>query len=186
MIIIGNIQINHSKSFIEARNKIRAVAELFTVDSYTPIRLATATSQICRRLPSKNASPFISVQMDDENNQSMLVLAVETGDLNPLSEQLGYFFNKVEKKHQSDGSRVVNLCKRLRDAAPGRADIAQARVILQQKSRDELMTEVQYKNIELQNHRANLEKTVQERYEVSLDMSRQINSHVIQFNSRKK
>ena len=163
MIIIGKIQINHSKSFIEARNKIRAVAELFTVDSLTPIRLATATSQICRWLPGKNASPFISVQMDDDNNQSMLVLTVENRDLSPLSEQLVYFFDKVEKRHRSDGTRVVNLCKRLRDAAPGRADIAQARVILQQKSRDELMTEIQHKNIELQNHRANLEQTVQER-----------------------
>ena len=65
MIIIGKIQINHSKSFIEARNKIRAVAELLTDDNLLPIRLATATSQICRSLPRKNASPFISVQMDD-------------------------------------------------------------------------------------------------------------------------
>jgi len=163
MIIIGNIQINHSKSFIEARNKIRAVAELFTVDSLTPIRLATATSQICRWLARKNASPLISVQMDDDNNQSMLMLTVENGDLTPLSEHLCYFFDKVEKKHRSDGSRVINLCKRLRDAAPDRTNIAQARVILQQKSRDELMTEIQHKNIELQNHRANLEQTVQER-----------------------
>ena len=154
MIIIGNIQITHSRSFIEARNKIRVVAELFTDDSLIPIRLATATSQICRSLPWKNASPFISVHMDDDNNQSMLVLTVENGDLDQPSEQLGYFFDKVEKGHRSDGTRVLNLYKRLRDAAPSREVIAQARAVLRQKSRDELMTEVQDKNIELQNHRA--------------------------------
>jgi CheY-like chemotaxis protein/signal transduction histidine kinase len=93
----------------------------------------------------------------------MLVLTVEKGDLDPPPMRLGYFFDKVEKRNRSDGTQVVNLCKRLRDAAPDRADIAQARVILQQKSRDELMTEVQYKNIELQTHRDNLEHTVQER-----------------------
>jgi len=163
MITIGNIQITHSQSFIEARNKIRAVAELFTEDSLIPIRLATATSQICRSLSWKNASPFISVHMDDDNNQSMLVLIVENGDLDQFSEQLGYFFDNVEKRRRSDGTRVLNLCKRLRDAAPSRVDIAQARVVLQQKSRDELMAEVQNKNIELQNHRDNLEHTVQER-----------------------
>jgi signal transduction histidine kinase/CheY-like chemotaxis protein len=163
VITIGKIQVNHSKSFIEARNKIRAVVELFSDDSLLPIRLATATSQICRLLSRKNSSPFISVRMNDDNNQSILVLTVEDGNLNPLSEQLAYFFDKVEKRHRSDGSGVINLFKRLCDAAPGGADIAQARVILQQKSRDELITEIQFKNIELQNHRANLEQTVQER-----------------------
>ena len=163
MIVIGNIQINHSQSFIEARNKIRVLAELFADDSVIPVRLATATSQICRSLLRKNASPFISVHIDDDNNQTMLVLTVENGDLDQPSEQFGYFFDKIEKMHRSDGAHVVNLCKRLRDAAPSREVIAQARAVLQQKSRDELMAEVQDKNLELQNHRASLEHTVQER-----------------------
>ena len=156
MILVGNIQLTHSQSFIEARNKIRAVAQLFTDDSLIPIRLATVTSQICRSLPWKNASPFISVHMDGGNNQSMLVLTVENGDLDQPSDRLGYFFDKVEKVSRSDGTRVLNLCKRLRDAAPRRDVIDQARAVLQQKSRDELMAE-------LQNHRDNLEHTVQER-----------------------
>ncbi len=163
MINIGNIKISHSRSFIEARNKIRVVAELFTDDSLIPIRLATATSQICRSLPWKNASAFISVHMDGGNNPSMLVLTVQNGDLDQPLEQLGYFFDKVKKGRRSDGTRVLNLCKRLCDAAPSRDVIAQARAVLQQKSRDELMAEVQGKNLELQNHRANLEHTVQER-----------------------
>ena len=97
MTNIGNIQITHSRSFIEARNKIRVVAELFTDDSLLPIRLATATSQICRSLPWKNASPVISVHMDNDNNQSMLVLTVENDDLDQPSKQLGYFFDKIRK-----------------------------------------------------------------------------------------
>jgi signal transduction histidine kinase len=163
MINIGNIKISHSRSFIEARNKIRVVAELFTDDSLIPIRLATATSQLCRSLPWKNASAFISVHMDGGNNQSMLVLTVQNGDLDQPLEQLGYFFDKVKKGRRSDGTRVLNLCKRLRDAAPSREVIDQGRAVLRQKSRDELMAEVQHKNIELQNHRDNLEHTVQER-----------------------
>ena len=163
MINIGNIQLTNSQSFIEARNKIRLVAELFTDDSLLPIRLATVTSQICRSLIRKKASAFIRVHMDDDSNQSMLVLTVENGDFDQFSEQIGYFFDKVEKKHRSEGASVLNLCKQLRGAAPSRVDIAQARVVLQQKSRDELMAEVQNKNIELQNHRDNLERTVQER-----------------------
>ena len=163
MITIGNIKISHSRSFIEARNKIRVVAQLFTDDSLIPIRLATATSQLCRSLPWKNASAFISVHMDGGNNQSMLVLTVENGDLDQPLEQLGYFFDKAKKGRRSDGTHVLNLCKRLRDAAPSREVIDQARAVLRQKSRDELMAEVQHKNIELQNHRDNLERTVQER-----------------------
>ena len=70
MIILGTIQINHSRSFIEARNKIRVLAELLADDSITPTRLAIATSQICRSLQGKNAPSFIRVHMDDGYNQS--------------------------------------------------------------------------------------------------------------------
>jgi two-component system sensor histidine kinase/response regulator len=163
MINLGNIQINHSQSFIEARNKIRVLAELFCDGSVIPIRLATATSQICRSLQRKNSSPSISVHMDDDKSQPMLVLSVENGDFDQSSEPLDYFFDRVEKVQRSDGARVVNLGKRLCGAAPSRDVIVRARAVLQQKSRDELMAEVQDKNLELQNHRASLEHTVQER-----------------------
>ncbi len=163
MTLLGNLQINHSQSFIEARNKIRLLAELFTDDPVLPIRLATATSHVCRSLLRKQDSAVINLHFDDDNDQSMLVLTVDTGDLDQLPEQLGYFFDKITKGRRSDGTPVVNLCKRLRDAAPSRAVIAQARVILQQKSRDELIAEVQEKNLELQNHRADLERTVEKR-----------------------
>jgi signal transduction histidine kinase/DNA-binding response OmpR family regulator len=93
----------------------------------------------------------------------MLVLTVENGDFDRSSEPLDYFFDKVEKIYRSNGACVVNLCKRLRGAAPDRDIIARARAVLQQKSRDELMAEVQAKNLELQDHRRNLENTVQER-----------------------
>ena len=132
MITIGSIQINHSQSFIEARNKIRMVAELFADDSITPTRLATATSQICRSLLGKNASSFIHVRMDDGYNQSRLVLTVENADLDQLAAQLGYFFDRIEKKHRSDGTRMLSLYKRLRDMAPDRVAVDKARDVLHQ------------------------------------------------------
>ncbi len=163
MKIIGNIPITNPQSYIVARNKIRAVAELFTADRLLPIRLATVTSQICRFLPWKNGSPFISVHVDDDNSQTMLVLTVENGDLDQPTEQLNHFFDAIKKEHRSDGRRVLALCKRLHNAGPSLEFIARARAILQQKSRDELMAEVQDKNRELEKHRENLEHTVQER-----------------------
>jgi len=163
MISIGNIQITHSRSFVEARNKIRALAELLTDDGLTPIRLATATSQICRALPWKNASPSISVHLDDDDHHSLLVLTVEKVYLDQPSEQLVSLFDQIKNETRSDGNRVIHLCKRLGNAAPSREVIDRARAVLRQKSRDELMAEVQNKNIELQNHPDNLEHTVQER-----------------------
>ena len=163
VIKLGKIRINHSQSFIEARNKIRVLAELFAEDSITPTRLATATSQVCRSLQRKNVSSFILVHLDDGYNQSRLVLTVENVDLDQTAAQLGYFFDKIEKRRRSDGTRMLSLYKRLRDTAPDRVDIDRARAVFQQRSRDELMAEVQKKNLELQNHRANLERTVQER-----------------------
>jgi signal transduction histidine kinase/DNA-binding response OmpR family regulator len=163
MIILGDIQITNSQSFIEARNKIRAVAELFTEDRILPIRLATVTSQICRLLPWQNGVPFVSVLIDDANNQSMLVLTIENGNHDQPSEPLNFFFDKIKKSSRSDGNPVLSLYKRLHNAAPSQALITRARAVLQQKSRDELMAEIQEKNRELEKHRQNLEQTVWER-----------------------
>ena len=163
MIDLGQIHINHPQSFIEARNKIREIAELFSDGGLTPIRLAVATSQICRSLFSANASSSIRVQMDDGCNQSKLVLTVEIVDCDQTAAQLDHIFDRIETRHRSDGIHIVNLYKRLRGKAPDQASVDKARIVLQQKSRDELMAEVQATNIELQNHRSNLERTVQER-----------------------
>jgi len=163
MINIGNILITDSRSFVEARNKIRSLAELLTDDGLTPIRLAIATSQICRALPWKNGSPTISVHLVDDDNHSQLVLTVENDDRDPPPDKLEFFFDQIKKEYRPDGNRVVYFCKRMGNAAPSREVIERARAIVRQKSRDELMAEVQNKNIELQNHRDNLEHTVQER-----------------------
>ena len=132
MISIGNMQLNHPQSFIEARNKIRVVAELFTDDAVLPIRLATATSQICRSLGRQSMSPVIGVHLDDAKNQTVMVLAVEDSDLAMPSERFGHFFDTVKKGPRSDGTRLVNLCKRLCDTPPGRDVIARARTVLGQ------------------------------------------------------
>ncbi|MGD9288890.1 MAG: response regulator [Desulfobacterales bacterium] len=163
MLNLGKIQLKHSRSFIEARNKIRVIAELFANDGITPTRLATAVSHLCRSLLQKNASAVISVHINDDNKQSMLVLNVEIGDIDQTPGQLGYFFDQVKKGYRSDGIRMLSLHKRLRDKAPDRVDIDKARAVLKQKSRGELMAEIQNKNLELQNHRENLEQIVQER-----------------------
>ena len=163
MINLGQITINHPQSFIDARNKIRVLAELFAEDSLTATRLAIATSQICRALYRENASTAIRVAMDEGYNQSTLVLSVVMAERDRETARLGSFFDRVEARHRSDGIRIVNLYKRLRGTAPDPVSVDKARIVLQQKSRDELMAEVQEKNIALQKHRANLELTVQER-----------------------
>ena len=163
MIDIGKIPITHSRAFIPARSKIRVLTELLTDDRLMPIRLATAASQICRALPWEDGSSSIGVQLDDDNHHAQLVLTVENGNLDQLSEQLESFFDLIKKESRPDGTRAVHFCKMLRNAAPSREIIARARAVVRQKSRDELMAEVQNKNIELQHHRDNLEHTVQER-----------------------
>ena len=163
MINLGQILINHPQSFIEARNKIRALAELFADDRLTPTRLAIAASQIVRSLQKQKASSIMRVHLDDGYNQSRLVLSVANAELRPTAAQTGHLFDRIEKRQRSDGSRMLSFYKRLGGTAPDRSSVDKARVVLQQKSRDELMAEVQAKNAALQNHRANLERTVQER-----------------------
>ena len=139
VINLGQIHIKHPQSFIEARNKIREIAELFTDDGITPTRLAVATSQICRSLLIANASSSIRVQMDDGGNQSSLILTVEIVDFDQTAAQLDPIFDRIETRHRSGGSYIVNLYKRLRGRTPDPASVDKARIVLQQKSRDELL-----------------------------------------------
>ena len=163
MIHLGNIQINHPQAFVEARNKIRTVAALFTDDTVAATRLAAATSQICRSLDGGAAARTIAVDLESENHHVALVFTVESGDLADSLGPLELFFDQVARQQTPEGAAVVKLYKWIHGRASTPDSIARAKAVFQKKSRDELLAEIQTQNLELEKHRSNLEQTVRKR-----------------------
>ena len=171
---LGNIQINHSQAYIMARKKLHALVELFTGDSLAALRLAAATSQICRAVYRESSQWEIGVDLSQENGQTTLILDIESSQLDDPIQYADLFFDHLERRKKPDGALALKLFKHLKTTGLTQTTIDQAREILLHKTRDELIAEVRNKNLELQNHQENLERTVRVRTQELEDASRKM------------
>ena len=64
MIELGTIPIKNQASIVEARNKIRLLAEDLELDSITATRMATMTSELSRRMATTGQATSIKVALD--------------------------------------------------------------------------------------------------------------------------
>ena len=160
MIDLGTISIGHPESAVDARNKIKNVVQLLTDDPIAATRLATATSEMCRSL-LRGASPSqVAVAIDTDTGDPRLELSFK--GVTPISktDSLDQFFDSVATTSPTDVCAVKSF---LQSTPPDDRLVAHLKAIVERKSNDELMEEVQAKNRELEQHRAHLEKTVKER-----------------------
>jgi hypothetical protein len=74
MIPLGSIAIRQSASILEARNKIRTVAETVLHDAVGATRVATATSEIARLLLREGNDSRIDVGLDIQARARWLVM----------------------------------------------------------------------------------------------------------------
>ena len=171
MIRLGSIALSHPAALHEARRKIRSIAEACGGDAVTATRLAAVTSEMARRLQGDDRARLV-VDIDPGR---ALELSFVAGEL-PGVEILTSFFDRVEAG-KADGGCVVRA--RLGLPLSGSFDdgrVAMLEGILRQKSRDELMVEVQAKNLELQDSLDSLRRTrsAKERMESELNIGREI------------
>jgi sigma-B regulation protein RsbU (phosphoserine phosphatase) len=160
MIDLGSISIGHTEAAVDARNKIKNVVHLLTNDSIAATRLATATSEMCRSLLHGASPSHVAVAIDTDRGEPRLTLLFK--GTKPISKtpNLEQFFDQVATNSPTDVS-VVKLLPHSKP--PDERLIAHLRAIIERKSHEELMEEIQTKNQELEQHRAHLEETVKER-----------------------
>jgi len=163
MIGLGVIPVTQPRSVIESRNKVMQVVLELSNDTVTATRIATATSQMARSL-SLGRSGRIEVALEATDHRCNLILTFTAGGWLPPADVLVRFFPHAVHTTGKDGELSVRSVLRLLNTNPvTAAKRNQLITIGQQKSRDELMAEVQAKNIELEDHRAHLEETVTQR-----------------------
>lgn len=127
-------------------------------------RIATATSQMARNLLTAKDGARIDVDLASYGSHCELILTFAAEGWTPQYDFLARFFQKFEQPRQMNGVVSIKSATRLENVGhPDHKHISVLSAIVQQKSRDELMSEIQDKNVELEHHREHLEETVRER-----------------------
>ena len=177
MIHLGSIAIRGDASVLEARRKIRAVAESLAHDAVTATRLATVTSEIVRLYVQQGNGSRLDVACEAQHNGAWMLLDFHDPEVAPDVEHLAGFCDRIERLPGRGDGRCQRVVVWLDDVVrPDGGRIAELETIIQQKGRDELLDEIRSKNVELQESLDNLRRTrsAKERMESELNIGREI------------
>jgi two-component system sensor histidine kinase/response regulator len=163
MIDLGEIRIRDSRSFLEARRKVHLVVSSLSGDTVVASRLAAVTSQLARELGRRGRSPRLRLCAGSvEGRLGFGLQVLDESSLDGLDHLLESF-DRI-KQVSGDGFSGYEVMKLLSgDAVLSDAVVSQLRAVVAVKERDELMADVQAKNLELEKHRVSLEQTVAQR-----------------------
>ena len=177
MIDLGVVRLAGVESVREARNKIRELTLELARDSLLATRVATAVSEMARRLLDKEAEAHIEVGIRQTDRFAELEIAFAGANPIPRPDFLAAFFDRVESGTSAEGKHAIRAVSEL-PAVTTLDDrtVAHLTRVLEQKSRDELMAELQVKNRELLESFENLRRTTsaKERMESELNIGRDI------------
>jgi len=154
MIELGKISIEAGPSIVEARNKIRALAEDLKFSSVDATRLATVCSEMSRRLIAAGQESDIKVALDKRNGKPGLYLLFTTGkaEVEAGIEILRKVFDSVRLSRAAAGLKSVEAFKFLPDPKfnPTSEFINRAREMIGRPTREELTAQLKEKIVELE------------------------------------
>jgi signal transduction histidine kinase/CheY-like chemotaxis protein/HPt (histidine-containing phosphotransfer) domain-containing protein len=165
VIALGSISLGHRTSIHEARNKIRGLANALGYDAIETTRLATAASEAARTLRRESVDPSIVVALAMELSPAQLVLDFQCRGRPPVMSNVAGFFDGVSQTGDEEGMQALRALRWLPNPAfeASPAFVAEQRQRIQSLSREDLMAEIEQKNIDLERHSAELEETVAQR-----------------------
>jgi len=149
------IALHEDQIFDHVRHKLRQTLLILTGDDFFSTSLAVILSTARRHL--EGPSPAVIFKASDKGNGLCVQLQFEDIGGPVLRKQLERFFEKVVVSHQCLLATTQLACS----VTPGQASRAEA--VLMAKGREELLSEVQQQNQELESNKRELEDRVQER-----------------------
>ncbi len=175
MVHLGKVQLNDQSYLNDIRQNVWRLVKLLTGDEIIATRLSTITSQMNRLLIDSAINPVLSIQLELQGHLPELSIIFTTKNQIPIPNLIYTFFNQVnllisENKHyQIKADYFLKNNGLLTEQR-----IREAKVILAQKSREQLMTELEEKNKVLQESLLNIKRMGAE-----LDVAKQIQSMVL-------
>jgi len=169
MIELGKVLIKEETSIVEARNRIRLLAEDLKFNSFAATRLATITSELSRIVYEKDDGSSIVVGFDKREETFGLVLAFQSRKEELDAAKAEVFFDEVKIFHRKDGLRRIETFKYIPDPEfqPTKEFIEKEKERLIRFSREELVREVERKNEELSRLLGGMRREVTERLKES-------------------
>ncbi len=149
---------------LTARRRLRNLAGALGFDPVRATRLGTIASEAGRLLLRHGERPRISVALLPEDGRHALVIRFEGWLRPPDTRLLERFFDAVRLESGEGETRVIASAE-LREVSVrlDEAFLNAQRERLRERSRDELMREIQGQNAELERHRHQLEDLIDER-----------------------
>jgi sigma-B regulation protein RsbU (phosphoserine phosphatase) len=154
----GQIPLNGPEAMFEARTKARRVAVEMGLDDMASTRLSTAVSQAVRWTLRHDSAGILEIGLDSRGAHDYLTFSITTGTPMPEPAFLGHFVDSLSRTEDT-----MTACVRLVGPRVDDRSVANACAIVREKSRDELLAEIQAKNEALEASKDVLEQTVQER-----------------------
>ncbi|MEE8587087.1 MAG: histidine kinase dimerization/phospho-acceptor domain-containing protein, partial [Acidobacteriota bacterium] len=167
MNLLGSLFITTPHSIRVAGRKILLLAQDLQFDSISATRLATATSEMGYKLLASGSDSRIAVGLSSHAQRSGLCMTFESLQGVEPANLLERVFDQVEPSQSGEGYRGLRVFKWLRSPARpfDRAFLDRQSQRIVERSRAELMLEIQAKNRSLESHQAQLEDTVTRRTE---------------------
>ena len=175
MIELGQIPLADDRSILDARRKIRSLVVAARGSEVLATRLATISSQLSRALLKNNSDGILEIALCDHGLRIDLVLGF-VGSLGEFCEsQLDHFFDTVQLA-SLNGRKSWRGRVSLPISTISSAHVEQLRSIVELKTRDQLLEEIQTKNFELEESLDNLRRTrsAKDRMESELNIGRDI------------
>ncbi|NER25616.1 MAG: PP2C family protein-serine/threonine phosphatase [Symploca sp. SIO1B1] len=175
MVNLGQIQLNHQSYLHDIRQNVWQLVKILTEDEIIATRLSTITSQINRLMIDSGINPALSIQLETQSHFTELSLIFITKNQIPIPNLIYPFFDQVKllisenKYYQIKADYFLKNHKLLTEQR-----IREAQAIFTQKSREQLMSELEEKNQVLQESLLNIKRMGAE-----LDVAKQIQSMVL-------
>jgi len=163
MIELGTIPIKNKASIVEARNKIRLLAEDLELGSITSIRIATMTSELSRRMLATGQPSVIKVAVDKGKELFELVLEFTSGQACAVIgiKVLEAVFDNVKLSERADGVQSIKTSRVLLDPQfePAEEFIERERKLVGRLTTEELYLKLREYSENLEEKTAELEQT---------------------------
>jgi sigma-B regulation protein RsbU (phosphoserine phosphatase) len=182
MTDLGTIPLNRDAAVREARRKVRQVLQILTADDLLSTRIGSGVSAVGRAMLREGMAPVLRLGLDQRDGSSSFLLVFHDRQPLRVPESVLAVFDDVEAGRAGASDWEVRIRVRLRQwSGMDEHRTAELRAIVQQKSRDELMDELQVKNRELQESFENLQRTTsaKERMESELNIGRDIQMRML-------
>lgn len=162
MKTLAQIELDHNELVYETRSKLLAVLRLLSFGKTNSVRIATLISELCRERLDIDSYSTLKISIDPSTY--LLRFTCRHPKVLQTRVRLELVFSEVRKRIADYGDHYLEFCLRSSKARSSyTVGTDELQSILQYKSRDALLAELESSNKALLDHSENLEARIIER-----------------------